>query len=254
QEHEVPLHTIALFTEPDRNAMFVREADEAHSLGAAHFTDPDTRRPKSSYLDYGRLEKALTDARAEAVWVGWGFVAEHAAFADLCHNMGIAFIGPGGDVMRRLGDKIAAKHLAEQSQIPVAPWSGGPVETLADACAHADRLGFPLLIKASAGGGGRGIRLVHSADQLSQAFESARAEAFKAFGDPTIFLEKLVPRARHVEVQIIADRYGTTWAVGVRDCTIQRRHQKVLEEAPSPALSYEEDEALREAAIRLGKT
>src|SRR5208283_5454003 len=92
QEHEVPLHTIALFTEPDRNAMFVREADEAHSLGAAHFTDPDTRRPKSSYLDYGRLEKALTDARAEAVWVGWGFVAEHAAFADLCHNMGIAFI------------------------------------------------------------------------------------------------------------------------------------------------------------------
>ncbi len=254
QEHGVPLRTIALFTEPDRHAMFVRKADEALSLGPAHFTDPDTRRPKSSYLDYGRLEKALAAAHAEAVWVGWGFVAEHAAFADLCRDMGIVFIGPAGDVMRRLGDKIAAKHLAEQSQIPVAPWSGGPVETLPDAFTHADRLGFPLLIKATAGGGGRGIRLVHSADQLPHAFESARAEAFKAFGDPTVFFEQLVQGARHVEVQIIADRYGTTWAVGVRDCTIQRRHQKVLEEAPSPALSPQEDEALREAAVRLGKT
>ena len=254
QEHGIPLGTIALFTEPDRQAMFVREADEAFSLGAAHFTDPDTHRPKSSYLDYGRLEKALTATHADAVWVGWGFVAEHAAFADLCHQMGIVFIGPDGDVMRRLGDKIAAKHLAEQSQIPVAPWSGGPVESIEDACAHAERVGFPLLIKATAGGGGRGIRLVHSADQLAQAFESARAEAFKAFGDPTVFLERLVQRARHVEVQIIADRYGTTWAVGVRDCSIQRRHQKVLEEAPSPALSPQEDEALREAAVRLGKT
>jgi acetyl/propionyl-CoA carboxylase alpha subunit/acetyl-CoA carboxylase carboxyltransferase component len=254
QEHGVPLRTIALFTEPDRHAMFVREANEALSIGAAQFTDPDTHRPKSSYLDYARLEKALTAARAEAVWVGWGFVAEHAAFADLCRDMGIAFIGPSGDVMRRLGDKIAAKHLAEKSQIPVAPWSEGPVETLADACSHAERLGFPLLIKATAGGGGRGIRRVHSADQLPQAFESARAEASKAFGDPTVFLEQLVQHARHVEVQIIADQYGTTWAAGVRDCTIQRRHQKILEEAPSPALSPQEDEALREAAVRLGKT
>ena len=157
-EHGVPLRTIALFTEPDRHAMFVREADEAISLGAAQFSDPDTHRPKSSYLDYSRLEQALTAARADAVWVGWGFVAEHAAFADLCRELGIVFIGPTGDVMRRLGDKIAAKRIAEQSLIPVALWSGGPVETLADACAHADRIGFPLLIKATAGGGGRGIR------------------------------------------------------------------------------------------------
>ncbi len=254
EEHGLPLHTIALFTDSDRHAMFVREADEAVSLGAAQFIDPDTHRPKSSYLDYGRLEHALTAARADAVWVGWGFVAEHAAFADLCREMGIVFIGPGGDVMRQLGDKIAAKRLAEQSQIPVAPWSGGPVETISDACSHAERLGFPLLIKAAAGGGGRGIRLVRSASQLPQAFESARAEAFKAFGDPTIFLEHLVEGARHVEVQIIADHHGTTWAVGVRDCTIQRRQQKILEEAPSPALSPEEDEALREAAVRLSKT
>lgn len=254
QEHNVPLRTIAFFTDPDREAMFVREADEAMSLGSAQFMDPDTHRPKSSYLDYKRLADALTSAHAEAVWVGWGFVAEHAAFADLCRDMGIVFIGPPGEVMRRLGDKIAAKRLAEQSQVPVAPWSGGPVETLSDACSHAERLGFPLLIKATAGGGGRGIRRVHTVDELSRFFEAARSEAFKAFGDPTVFLEKLVQGARHVEVQIIADQHGTTWAVGVRDCTIQRRHQKVLEEAPSPALSPQEDEELRRAAVRLSRT
>ncbi len=253
QEHDVQLQTIAFFTEPDRHAMFVREADEAFCLGAAHFKDPTNYRSKSSYLDYVRLQQALDVTRADAAWVGWGFVAEHAAFADLCHEMGIVFIGPSGDVMRRLGDKIAAKRLAELSLIPVAPWSGGPVETVDDACAQAERLGFPLLIKASAGGGGRGIRLVHSASQLPQAFDSARAEAFKAFGDPTVFLERLVCGAHHVEVQIMADRYGATWAVGVRDCTIQRRHQKVLEEAPSPALSAREDQELRESAIRLSK-
>ncbi len=252
-EFDVPLRTIALFTDPDRQSMFVREADEAVFLGPAQFVDPETHRSKSSYLDYTRLAKALASAKAEAVWVGWGFLAEHAAFADLCSEMGIVFIGPSGDVMRRLGDKIAAKRLAEQSQIPVIPWSNGAVETLSDACAHAERLGFPVLIKATAGGGGRGIRLVHSENQLAQSFEPARSEAFKAFGDPTVFLEKVAQHARHVEVQIIADHHGTTWAVGVRDCTIQRRHQKVLEEAPSPALSLEQDQQLRQAAVRLSE-
>ena len=253
QEYGTSLCTIALFTEPDRHAMFVREADEAVCLGPAQVLDPHTQQPKSSYVDYDLLEQVLTKARAEAVWVGWGFVAEHAGFADLCRELGIVFIGPDGDVMRRLGDKITSKRLAEQAQIPVAPWSGGPVETLADAQHHAERLGYPLLIKATAGGGGHGIRRVRSADQLPQAFESARAEAFKAFGDPTVFMEQLVQGARHVEVQIIADHYGTTWAVGVRDCTIQRRHQKVLEEAPSPALTSLQDQALREAAVRLSQ-
>ena len=253
QEHNVPLRTIALYTEPDQQAMFVREADEAVSLGAAQFIDPETHRSKSSYLDYDRLAEALASAHAEAVWVGWGFVAEHAGFADLCRDMGIVFIGPPGDVMRRLGDKISAKRLAEQSRIPVVPWSRGPVETLADAFSHAERLGFPLLVKATAGGGGRGIRRLHTADELSKVFEAARSEAFKAFGDPTVFMEKLVRAARHIEVQIIADQHGTTWAVGVRDCTIQRRHQKVLEEAPSPALAPQDDEELRQAAIRLSQ-
>jgi acetyl/propionyl-CoA carboxylase alpha subunit/acetyl-CoA carboxylase carboxyltransferase component len=252
-EHGTSLSTIALFTEPDRHAMFVREADEAVFLGAAHVIDPGANNSKSTYVDYGRIERALATARADAVWVGWGFVAEHAEFADLCRENGIVFIGPDGDVMRRLGDKIASKLLAEQAQIPVAPWSGGPVETLTDARHHAERLGYPLLIKATAGGGGHGIRRVLSASELPEAFERARAEAFKAFGNPTVFLEQMLRDARHVEVQIIADHYGTTWAAGVRDCTIQRRHQKVLEEAPSPALSAGQDRALREAAVRLSQ-
>src|SRR5271165_513188 len=253
QEHGTSLRTIALFTDPDRHSMFVREADEAVYLGPAQVLDPQTQQPKSTYVDYGRLERALAEARAEAVWVGWGFVAEQAAFADLCHELGIVFIGPDGDVMRRVGDKIASKRLAEQAQVPVTPWSHGPVETIDEALIHAGRLGYPLLIKATAGGGGHGIRLVRSADQLAQAFASARAEAFKSFGDPTIFMEQQVQGARHVEVQIIADHYGTTWAAGVRDCTVQRRHQKILEEAPSPALSPEQDQLLREAAVRLSQ-
>ena len=252
-EYGAPLRTIALFTDPDRHAMFVREADEAVSLGPAQFIDSTTNLPKSSYVDYARLGRALTAARAEAVWVGWGFVAEHAEFAELCREMGIVFIGPDAEVMRRLGDKIASKLLAEAAHIPVAPWSGGPVDKLADAHHHAERLGYPLLIKATAGGGGHGIRRVQSANQLAEAFESARNEAFKAFGNPTVFMERLLQGARHVEVQIIADHYGTTWAAGVRDCTIQRRHQKILEEAPSPALSREQDLQLREAAVRLSQ-
>ncbi len=253
QEYGTSLCTIALYTDPDRHAMFVCEADEAVCLGPAFRQDPATGQARSSYVDYDLLQHALTSARAEAVWVGWGFVAEHPGFADLCRKLAIVFIGPDGDVMRRLGDKIASKLLAEQAQIPVAPWSGGPVEALADARHHAERLGYPLLIKATAGGGGHGIRRVNSADQLSAAFEGARAEAFKAFGNGTVFMEQLVLAARHVEVQVIADQYGTTWPVGVRDCTIQRRHQKVLEEAPSPALTSLQDQALREAAVRLSQ-
>ena len=253
QERGTSLRTVALYTDPDRQAMFVRQADEAISLGPARIADPNTHHLKSSYLDYPRLEQALREARAEAVWVGWGFVAEHAQFADLCCDMGVVFIGPDGHVMRLLGDKISSKRLAEQAQIPIADWSGGPVETLSDAWQQGERLGYPLFIKATAGGGGHGIRRVHSPGEMERAFAGARAEAFKAFGDPTVFLEQAVTGARHVEVQIIADHHGTTWAAGVRDCTIQRRHQKVMEEAPSPALTPEQDQFLRAAAVRLSQ-
>ncbi len=253
RQHGTSISTIALFTEPDRHAMFVREADEAFCLGAARVTDPVTNQSKSTYVDYVSLKAALESARADAVWVGWGFVAEHPDFADLCREMGIVYIGPDGDAMRKLGDKITSKRLAEEAQVPVALWSNGPVETIDDATRHGERLGYPLLIKATAGGGGHGIRRVNSANHLARAFEGARAEAYKAFGDATVFMEQLVQGARHVEVQVIADDYGTTWAVGVRDCTIQRHHQKILEEAPSPALTAEQDLALRQAAVRLSQ-
>ncbi len=253
RENGGPLETIALYTEPDQGAMFVHEADEAVPLGPATWVDPQDGRRKSSYLDYGRLERALKSAEADAVWVGWGFVAEHAAFADFCRDLGIVFIGPSGDVMRRLGDKIASKRLAEEAGVPVAAWSGGPVESVEEAKTHTERLGYPLLIKASAGGGGRGIRKVCSDDELEERLESARLEALRAFGDGTLFLERMLVGARHVEVQIVGDGYGTMWALGVRDCTIQRRNQKVLEEAPSPALTKQQDRDLRMLAARLGE-
>jgi acetyl/propionyl-CoA carboxylase alpha subunit/acetyl-CoA carboxylase carboxyltransferase component len=253
QEYGTSMRTIALFSEVDRHALFVREADEAMLLGAARSTEPGTNQSKNPYLDYGRIERALTAARAEAVWAGWGFLSEHAEFADLCREIGVVFMGPDGDVMRRLGDKIAAKRLAVEAHIPVAPWSEGSVDTLEDAWQQAERLGYPLLVKATSGYGGRGIRVVQSAKQLPKAFESARAEAFESFGNPTVFLEQLVRGARQVEAQIIADLYGTTWAAGVRDCTIQRHHRKILEEAPCPALSPRQDQALRAMAVRLSQ-
>ncbi|MBW2732047.1 MAG: ATP-grasp domain-containing protein [Deltaproteobacteria bacterium] len=254
--HERGLHlqTIALYTEPDAVAMFVREADESFSLGPATFVDPADGQRKSSYLDYTRLKEALIKTQADAAWVGWGFVAEHPQFADLCDALAVTFIGPKGAVMRQLGDKIQAKRLAENANVPVAAWSGGPVETLAEATKAAAKIGYPLLVKASAGGGGRGIRKVKSQRELATAFESARSESLKSFGDDTVFLEKLVENARHVEVQIVADHHGSTWAVGVRDCTIQRRNQKVVEEAPSPVLDAEQDAELRLAAKRLAQT
>jgi len=249
-EHQQPLHTIAFFTDPDRRAMFVREADQAYGLGPAIYTTADGHR-RSSYLDYDRLERALVDTRAEAVWPGWGFAAERPEFVDLCDRLGIEFIGPTGDMMRRLGDKITSKQLAEQAEVPVAPWSGRAVETLADARHHAERLGYPLMVKATAGGGGRGIRRVRRESDLEEAFDTARSEAEKGFGDGTVFLERMVTGARHVEVQVIADNYGSAWALGVRDCTLQRRNQKILEETPSPVLSAEQQRELEHAAVRL---
>ena len=250
EERRDPLHTIALYTDPDRRAMFVREADEAYALGPATHTTESGQR-QSSYLDYERIERALVETNAEAVWPGWGFVAEQPAFVEICDRLGIVFIGPTSEMMRKLGDKIASKQLAERADVPVAPWSGGAVDTIEEARAHAERLGYPLMIKATAGGGGRGIRRVRNESELADAFHMARSEAEKGFGDATVFLERMVTGARHVEVQVIADGHGTAWALGVRDCTIQRRNQKILEETPSPALTAEQAQELEQAAIRL---
>ena len=234
--------TIALFTDAERHAMFVREADESHPLG------PAAGRP---YLDLAVLEQALVASRADAVWVGWGFVAEDPAFVDLCDRLGVTFIGPSAAAMRQLGDKIGSKHIAEKVGVPVAPWSGGPVDTLEEALAAADTIGYPMMLKATAGGGGRGIRKVSTPAELEDAFQRTCDEAERAFGSGVVFLERVVTGARHVEVQLIADGHGTAWAIGVRDCSVQRRNQKVIEESASPLLSHEQTAELKDSAERL---
>jgi len=245
-----PIVTIALYTEPDAAAWFVREASEAVQLGPATCAAPGGRR-MSSYLDLDRLMTALAQARADAVWPGWGFVAESAEFARRCERAGITFVGPGSDVIELLGDKVRAKQLAESLGIPVVPWSGGPVHDADSAAVAASLLGYPVLVKAAAGGGGRGIRGVESAGQLNDAFAAAQAEAEHAFGDRTIFIERRLEAARHVEVQVVADGHGTVWALGVRDCSIQRRSQKVIEESACTLLDPAGQQALCEAAVRL---
>ncbi len=245
------LRVIAVYTAADQHALFVREADEAVLIGPA---DPgDAAFEASPYLDYAELERALRECRADAVWPGWGFVSEKAEFAELCDRLGITFIGPPAGVMRRLGDKIESKRLAEQVGVPLAAWSGGPVTDLEQAREHAEAIGYPLMVKATAGGGGRGIRLAGSAEELAEAFERASSEASKTAGDATVFLERAIRGGRHVEVQVIADAEGTVWTLGVRDCSVQRRNQKVIEESASTALDAEQEQLLRSAAAGLAR-
>ncbi|OOC53556.1 MULTISPECIES: ATP-binding protein [Nocardiopsis] len=236
------IETVALHTDVDRTAAFVREADLSHDLG------PASARP---YLDLKALERALVETGADAAWVGWGFVAEDPAFAELCERIGVTFVGPSAEAMRRLGDKIGAKLIAEEVGVPVAPWSRGAVRTLDDALAAATEIGYPLMLKATAGGGGRGIRVVTDETELADAYERTSQEAARAFGSGVVFLERLVTGARHVEVQVIADGGGTAWALGVRDCSVQRRNQKVIEESASPVLSAAQAEELKASAERL---
>ncbi len=236
------IEVIALHVEAERGARFVREADVAYDLG------PASNRP---YLDLAVLERALIETGADAAWVGWGFVAEDPRFAELCDRIGVTFVGPSPEAMRQLGDKIGSKLLAEETGVPVAPWSGGAVDTLDEALAAAARVGYPLMLKATAGGGGRGIRVVNSDDDLKAVYQLTRDEAERSFGNPTVFLESLVTGARHVEVQVIADSHGTAWALGVRDCSVQRRNQKVIEESASPVLDAASRQQLLESAERL---
>ncbi|MEU7932471.1 carboxyl transferase domain-containing protein [Micromonospora echinofusca] len=236
------IETVALHTDVDRTATFVREADLSYDLG------PASARP---YLDLKVLERALVETGADAAWVGWGFVAEDPAFAELCERVGVTFVGPSPEAMRKLGDKIGAKLIAEEVGVPVAPWSRGAVETLDAALAAAAEIGYPLMLKATAGGGGRGIRVITSEAELADAYERTSQEAARAFGSGVVFLERLVTGARHVEVQVIADGQGTAWALGVRDCSVQRRNQKVIEESASPVLGPEQTAELKASAERL---
>ncbi|MET7419437.1 biotin carboxylase N-terminal domain-containing protein [Dactylosporangium sp. NPDC005555] len=236
------IETVALYTDADRAATFVREADIAYPLG------PASARP---YLDHAVLERALVETRADAAWVGWGFVAEDPTFAELCEKLGVTFVGPSAEAMRKLGDKIGSKLVAEEVGVPVAPWSRGAVATLDDALRAGEQIGYPLMLKATAGGGGRGIRMVASAEDLTDAYERTSQEALRAFGSGVVFLERLVTGARHVEVQVIADGQGTAWALGVRDCSVQRRNQKIIEESASPVLAAAQVDELKASAERL---
>ena len=240
------LEVIALYTPPDRDAPFVRLADRAVEL-------PTDNGMVGAYLDHDALIRVLRRVGADAVWPGWGFVAEDPAFVDRLAEEGIVFLGPSAESMRMLGDKITSKTLAEKAGVPVTDWSGGEVLDETDALEHAERIGFPVVLKATAGGGGRGIRMVEKPEEIAEAFRSAQAEAAAAFGNGALFVEAMVRGGRHIEVQIAADQHGHAIALGCRDCSVQRRHQKVLEEAPPPGVSSEVIDRLETAAVRLAR-
>ncbi len=239
------LRVVALYTSADRDAPFVRHADQAVEL-------PVKTTPVASYLDHDLLVRTLRSVGADAVWPGWGFVAESPAFVDRLKDIGVRFLGPRAETMRALGDKISSKLLAERVDVPVTEWSGGEVN-LEQAREHAERIGFPIVIKASAGGGGRGIRVVREPKTFDELFRSAQSEAISAFGDGRMFVEAMVQGGRHIEVQIIADQHGTVVALGCRDCSVQRRHQKVIEEAPPMGLPDLMIRALKESAVSLAR-
>jgi acetyl/propionyl-CoA carboxylase alpha subunit/acetyl-CoA carboxylase carboxyltransferase component len=240
------LKVVALYTAADRDAPFVRHADQAIEL-------PIKTTPVAAYLDHDLLLATLCRVGADAVWPGWGFVAESPEFVDRLHAEGIRFLGPTASTMRSLGDKISSKLLAEQVDVPVTDWSNGEVFDVDGARVHAERIGFPIVVKASAGGGGRGIRVVRDPALFDEAFRSAQSEAQSAFGDGRMFVEAMVQGGRHIEVQIMADQHGTVVALGCRDCSVQRRHQKVIEEAPPTGLPDLMIRAIKESAVALAK-
>jgi len=246
------LSVLAFYTTPDEGAAFVRMASAAVNLGEPLQPGPDGTM-RSAYLDVERVVRLCKENGADALWPGWGFLAESPELVDACTAAGITFIGPSAEAMRLLGDKEGGKRLAEANDVPVSAWSVGLVATPKEALKHAERIGYPVLLKATAGGGGRGIRIVHAADQLHDAFKSASSEAAAAFGNAGLLVEQFIPVARHVEVQVLADSHGTVWALGTRDCSLQRRHQKVLEEAPASGLSPEVERALCDAGIAVAR-
>jgi acetyl/propionyl-CoA carboxylase alpha subunit len=242
---ELGARAVAVYADPDRGALHVQRADVAVPLGGAA--------PAESYLAMERILEAARGSGAEAIHPGYGFLAENAAFAARCAAEGIAFVGPPAEAIRRLGNKVEARALATRLGIPTvpgAPVAGGERASVRQA---ADRLGYPLLVKAAAGGGGRGMRLVEDPAHLAAACVAGRREAEAAFGDGTLFLERYLPRPRHVEVQILADGRGTVLALGERECSIQRRHQKLVEETPSPAVGPRLRRDLFEAAVALAR-
>jgi pyruvate carboxylase subunit A len=240
---ELGIATAAVYSDADRSAIHVRYADEAHHIGAAP--------PSESYLQLDRIVKVAHDCGAEAIHPGYGFLSEKAAFPEACETAGIKFIGPPASAMRALSSKLAARQLAVDNGVPVTPGSGA-VNT-EGAVAAAEKIGFPVMVKPSGGGGGIGMKVVDSAEQLIAAIETSAQAARSAFGDGTVYIERYVRKPRHVEIQVILDTHGNAVHLGERECSIQRRHQKIMEETPSPAVTAEIRSAMGEAAIKAAR-
>ncbi|WP_022835769.1 acetyl-CoA carboxylase biotin carboxylase subunit [Salisaeta longa] len=238
---EMGLATVAVYSAPDRRAPHVRLADEAYAIGPAE--------ANASYLDQEKILGVARQSGADAIHPGYGFLSENADFAAACAAAGVRFIGPSPEAIRAMGDKTAARELMQQAGVPMAPGTTDAVADATEGAAVAEDIGYPVLIKAAAGGGGKGMRIVHSPDNFARAMEMAQSEAEGAFGDGRVFIEKYIQQPRHIEFQIVADAHGNTVHLFERECSIQRRHQKVIEEAPSSVLTPEVRAEMGAAAI-----
>ena len=243
--HELGIEAVAVYSEADKDAPYLQLADEAICIGPGN--------PAESYLNVPRIVSAAEIADVEAIHPGYGFLAENINFAQICQDCGITFIGPPVEAMKLLGDKVAARKLARKVKVRVVPGSDGTIEEESEALKLANKMGYPVVIKAAAGGGGRGMRVVHNDISFRSSFGAAQAEAKAAFGNPKVYLEKFIVEPRHVEVQVIADKAGNALHFYERDCTIQRRHQKMIEESPCGVLDERDREKLCEAALRIIK-
>ena len=240
--HELGIKCVAVYSEADKDTRAVQMADEKVCIGPA----PSAQ----SYLNISNIIAAAQTTGAQAIHPGYGFLSENADFARICAENDIIFIGPSAECIDALGNKAAAKETMKNLGVPTVPGSDGPVESVEDARAFADEVGYPVLIKASAGGGGKGMREAHSEDELEKMYTAARAEAANAFGNDEVYLEKLISRPRHVEIQILADAHGNAMHLCERDCSIQRRHQKLIEEAPCPVIDEQTRQKMGEAALK----
>jgi acetyl-CoA carboxylase, biotin carboxylase subunit len=243
---ELGIETVCVFSEEDRGASYLSLADRAICIGGAA--------PRDSYLKSDRIIAAAEVTGAQAVHPGYGFLAEDAAFAEKCRASKLEFVGPSAEAMRLLGDKATARSIAKKAKVPIVPGSDGILEDDAETMKVAEQIGFPVMIKASAGGGGRGMRIVRDANDLLTTIKQARQEAKGAFNRTDVYIEKFIERPRHVEVQVIGDHHGTIVHLGERDCTVQRRYQKLIEEAPSPGIDSRTRRDLCAAAVKLCKT
>jgi len=243
---ELDLATVAVYSEADRESLHVRFADDDVCIGRPPARD--------SYLNIPRLIAAAEITGADAIHPGYGFLAENGEFADTVRASNITFIGPTGDQIRQMGDKVAARKLAHKLKVPTVPGSPGPVEDGEAGLKVATKLGFPVIVKAAAGGGGKGMRVAVDEDQFTQSFGLAKQEALAAFGSDEVYIEKYLSRPRHVEIQVMGDTHGRVMHLCERDCSVQRRHQKLIEEAPSPAVDQTLRQDIGEAAVRLAQT